>query len=230
VYTTLIAAVPGDEHLLEALGSVYGQSLAPERVEVITDRGVDVSAAWRAEIVDRHPSVVFTTQPGTGMISALNHGIEAIETPYVAFLDCDDLWLPNKQEMQIALLEKNESLHAVSSRAVNVIATPSGSVAEQDPRPACMFTATTFRTDTFRTFGLIDPTASHHTWLYRWWARARDAGIRTTAIEKVGLERRIHSRNSWVVDNQEAHANLLAEIRSITATRRKEDHDDSARD
>ncbi len=84
-----------------------------------------------------------------------------------------------------------------------------------------MFTSTTFRASAFADFDLADHDATHLTWLNRCWAREHDQGIRTSAVDYVGLHRRIHPENSWTQHPREAHADLLAELREITRRRRE---------
>jgi glycosyltransferase involved in cell wall biosynthesis len=224
MYTAVIATRLRDPYLIHALSSIYGQSYPPERVEVIVDAGHDLAKDWHDEIVDRFPEVSIRTQTGRGMISALNFGIERLATPYVSFLDSDDVWRPLKQEFQVAILEEDPSLHAVLCRAVNSTVKEDGEFESGRPTRSSLFTSTTFRSSTFSTFGPLDTSASHFVWLYRWWASARQAGIRTSEIEYIGLERRIHGANSWLVNNQDAHSELLGEIRRIVARNRGTAH------
>ena len=106
------------------------------------------------------------------------------------------------------------AIDAVTCLAVNEWPTTSG-WRQSAPAPSAMFTCTTFRRETFARYGLPDGTASHFTWLYRWWADARGNGIAVQSIPYLGLRRRIHGGNTWVVDNAEAHRDLMFELRRI---------------
>jgi glycosyltransferase involved in cell wall biosynthesis len=218
VYTTVIAAVPHDTFLIEALGSIYRQTLPPESVEIVVDSESESSRAWMEGIRGKFPDASFHVQSGSGMASALAVGIERVATPYVAFLDCDDLWLPEKQERQIEILRSEPSIDAVTCQSRNISEI---STSEFPAVTASMFTATTFRTDAFRKFGAPDPAASHYVWLYRWWASARAEGICTSTVDYVGLHRHIHGRNSWIQGNRQAHQDLMAELRRLSREKRE---------
>jgi glycosyltransferase involved in cell wall biosynthesis len=154
------------------------------------------------------------------MITALNHGLAQVATPFVAFMDSDDLWMPEKQERQVSLLQSDPSLDVVTCVATNVREESDGSLVELRSAPSSMFTASTFRLTTFERFGTIDTESTHFTWLYRWWSAAKLGGISTGHIDYVGLNRRLHGGNSWAEKGAIAHRELLAELRLIAKARR----------
>lgn len=199
--------------LVEALASVESQTVPAERVEVVVDADDPLPAGWLDDLVSRFPRMRVRVQNGCGMAAALAEGLRFVETPYVAFLDSDDLWRPQKQEHQLNHLREDPWLDAVTCWAVNVTQHADGSTSEASRAPAAMFTATTFRHKSIMRFGPPDPSAGHYAWLYRWWAAARRAGIRTATADYVGLERRIHAGNSWVTDSVRAHRDLFRELR-----------------
>jgi len=57
----------------------------------------------------------FVSQPHAGPAATRNRAIRMSDSPFVAFLDADDEWVPKKLERQISLLKRDPSLGMVSS-------------------------------------------------------------------------------------------------------------------
>lgn len=220
LYTVVIASRIGDPLLVQAMSSIATQTLAPEAILVVCDPNAAIPRDWADSACRAADGVEIVRAPRPGMVAALNHGIIACNTPHVAFLDTDDLWLPEKQERQVRELDHSPHLDAVTCQAANLRIDTDGAQGLDAPTPAGMFTCTTFRRRTFDAFGLLDPTATHFTWLYRWWGLAREKGITTTCVDYVGLHRRVHAGNSWRQHREVAHRDLLNELRIQIQRRR----------
>ena len=61
------------------------------------------------------PRCILISQAHSGPAAARNRAIRESVSPFVAFIDADDEWLPDKLERQLALLRQNESLGMVCS-------------------------------------------------------------------------------------------------------------------
>lgn len=83
-----------EEYVGEAIRSVLGQTISPERLElvVVDDGSTDGSAAVIAELAQRDPRVTVLTQENSGTPGgARNPGIEVARGTFLFFLDADDL-------------------------------------------------------------------------------------------------------------------------------------------
>jgi len=92
-------------HTIErALRSVMAQSLQDFEILIVNDASTDSTADVLAQFDDarihyfRHDKNRFAG-------AARNTGMEAATGKYIAFLDSDDAWLPEKLERQVGLLE-----------------------------------------------------------------------------------------------------------------------------
>lgn len=86
----------------EAVDSALAQSCPAIELLVVDDGSEDSTAS---ELRSRYGSSVrVLSQPRQGVAAARNLGVRRSTGDYLAFLDSDDLWLPQKIERQIAFM------------------------------------------------------------------------------------------------------------------------------
>jgi glycosyltransferase involved in cell wall biosynthesis len=91
-------------YLRPAVDSVFAQTFADWELIVADDGSGPETAAYLASLADP-PRVRVLLLPHSGKPAvARNAGWQAARAEYVAFLDSDDLWLPEKLALQIASL------------------------------------------------------------------------------------------------------------------------------
>jgi glycosyltransferase involved in cell wall biosynthesis len=98
--------------LASALDSVLRQTYRDFRIFVIDDGSIDATGEVMRLYSDRS---VCLRQPHAGAAAARNRGISISSSPYIAFLDADDLWLPTKLERQVHLLSTRPDVGLVCS-------------------------------------------------------------------------------------------------------------------
>lgn len=87
----------------EAVESALAQTYPHIEVIVVDDGSKDDTLARLAQYGDR---IRVVTQPNKGPAAARNLGIRVSCGELIAFLDSDDIWLPEKTERQVALLQR----------------------------------------------------------------------------------------------------------------------------
>jgi len=123
----IIPAYNAAQCIDDALGSVVAQSYADWEVVVADDGSTDDTAA-RAAAADARVRVVQTTGR-LGPAGARNTALAAATGELVAFLDADDLWLPDYLARQVGAFDRES---AAPGPAVGIVAcdaqvvTPSG--------------------------------------------------------------------------------------------------------
>ena len=100
--------------LREAIRSVLAQTFVPSEIIVVTDDPLGETEA----VVREFGGVVLVRSPAPGPSAARNKGIELSRGMYVAFLDDDDLWHPEKLAVQMEFLGRHPEAAMVSSRIV----------------------------------------------------------------------------------------------------------------
>ncbi len=91
----------------EAIESVLAQSYGLFELIVIDDGSTDDTARKLAEF---GTSLRLIEQPRRGVSAARNRGASIARGRYLAFLDSDDLWLPEKLEIQMAFMEDHAEI------------------------------------------------------------------------------------------------------------------------
>ncbi len=130
-------------------------------------------------------------QKNQGPGAACNNGLTRVTAPVVAYLDSDDLWLPDKMERQLAALEEDPSLAAVYGRTrLFRHGTPpdsGGTVRDNWGR-----TAMAARTASKRAIGpFYDPPDIGIGDTVDWVARAREGGYRLLMMPEIVAYRRV---------------------------------------
>ncbi len=100
--SVVIPAYNAARWISETLDSVLAQDYPDSEVIVVDDGSTDGTSA----VVAGYPSVRCIRKPNGGQASARNVGIRNASGQYVAFVDADDLWLPAKLRLQMALLDR----------------------------------------------------------------------------------------------------------------------------
>ncbi len=91
----------------ETLASVFTQTFVGYEVVVVNDGSPDTAELERA-LAPFRERIVYLTQENRGAAVARNRGIEAARGEFVAFLDADDLWLPNYLAEQLEFLRSHD--------------------------------------------------------------------------------------------------------------------------
>jgi glycosyltransferase involved in cell wall biosynthesis len=95
----------GRENLAAAIESVLAQTFERLELLVVDDGSTDGSSAIALSYAECDPRVHYTRQENAGQGAARNAGIGAARGEAVAFLDQDDLWLPDKLARQLPFLD-----------------------------------------------------------------------------------------------------------------------------
>ena len=83
------------------MDSVFGQTILPIQVIVVDDGSTDQTADL---VKKRYPQVTLLSEENRGVSASRNRGFQKVITDWVALLDSDDEWLPEKMELQLAEL------------------------------------------------------------------------------------------------------------------------------
>ncbi|MGA1494143.1 MAG: glycosyltransferase family 2 protein [Rhodothermales bacterium] len=105
------------DYLLEAVESVRAQTLQDWELILVDDGSTDGGSAMARDLAAGDPlKIRYVDHPGhanLGMSASRNAGVRLARGRYVAFLDADDRFLPDRLSSHVAILEDNDELAAV---------------------------------------------------------------------------------------------------------------------
>lgn len=103
VVSTIIPTYEAGEFLLEAVESALDQTLQGQQIIVVDDGSTDGTSERIKPYLDRIEYIRFEENKGPG--AARNAGIRAARGRYIALLDSDDLWMPERLEKMVVFMD-----------------------------------------------------------------------------------------------------------------------------
>lgn len=103
--SVVIPAYNAERTILETIKSVQQQTFSDFEIIIINDGSTDSTLELIQSIKDERLKV-FSYENG-GLPMARNRGISLAKGEFIAFIDADDLWTPDKLELQLAALKQH---------------------------------------------------------------------------------------------------------------------------
>ena len=225
--SVIIITYNRERYLKAALQSVFDQDYANREVILVDDGSTDSTPA----IVESFQEQVrYVRTPHRGIPAARNEGVRQAKGQFIAFLDSDDLWQPEKLSFQVRHLQENPACDICFGMLRRFLepgsALPPGLrmesvTADQVSMSVCVGM---IRREVFERVGEFNETfaVGEDT---DWMARARDRGCRFDFPERCLARIRIHDGSSSHHNPGETGA-LLKALRA--SVRRKKDLQDRA--
>ncbi|MEZ0186518.1 MAG: glycosyltransferase family 2 protein [Candidatus Reddybacter sp.] len=103
------------EYIEGAINSILAQTHPVDEIIIIDDGSSDDTEALVDNIIKKSNNIIYIKQDNQGPSSARNRGITAANGDWLAFLDADDLWTPDKIALQIEALQREPSLKLIAA-------------------------------------------------------------------------------------------------------------------
>jgi len=101
----VVPAYNAEKYLDETVRSVVAQTYRNWELVIIDDGSTDGTATIAKLYAEKDKRITYYFQENQKMATARNSGIARARGSYIAFLDADNIFLPNKLAMQVAYLE-----------------------------------------------------------------------------------------------------------------------------
>lgn len=101
----------------KAIDSALAQTYRPIEIVVLDDGSTD---ATRTVIATYGSAIVYHYQENRGIAGARNAALRLCSGDYIAFLDSDDYWLPEKLERQLSLFRQHPEYGMVACQCASI--------------------------------------------------------------------------------------------------------------
>jgi glycosyltransferase involved in cell wall biosynthesis len=190
------AAIPvrnGERFLAQAIESALSQTVSCCEVIVVDNGSSDGSRRVAERYAD--DGVRILDEPERGTARARNAALAAYRGSHLAFLDADDCWEVNKNEIQLAALGRpSEGGEAPDVVFGQVVQFREGEDGYSPPQPGLLVTSLAARA-TWDQLGPWPPEVGNSAEGLDWLLRVRRAGLRELMLDDIVLRRRIHGEN-----------------------------------
>lgn len=109
--SVIMSSYQYERYIAETIDSVLNQTMRDLELIIVDDGSTDQSPQIIRSYAEKDSRVkpIFITV-NHGIAYAMNTGIDAAEGKFIAFISSDDIWVPQKLEVQLKVLENDEDL------------------------------------------------------------------------------------------------------------------------
>lgn len=220
--SVIIPVYNRDRYLAEAIDSVFAQTY-PEIELIVVDDG---SSDRSAEVAQQYlPDLIYYYQSNGGISAARNTGIGLAQGEFLAFLDSDDIWMPDKLSKQMAAFESDPNLEAVFGYVQQFYSPELDETFRQrircpeQPSAAYISSAMLIKRSAFQRVGEFE-TGLKTGIDISWYARAVEQHLQQLTLPDIVYHRRLHETNNGITERQ--HANQHLHILKAMLDRRRQ--------
>src|SRR5450755_820624 len=119
--SVIVPAYNAAVYLPHAIDSVLAQTFVDWEIVVVDDGSTDhtqsVVESYRPALADK---LQYIHQSNHGLPAARNTGIKAARGEFIALLDADDVWLPQRLERGVQVLDSDPEIGLVHARVARI--------------------------------------------------------------------------------------------------------------
>lgn len=220
--STIVATYNRRDYLPETIDSILAQDYEPQEIIVIDDGSTDDTKAVLEQYGER---LLYIFQENQGVNAARNHGVRAARGEFLAFLDSDDLWVPEKLAQQMAVFFDRPETDAVYGHAEQFYSPEMDEAYRsrihrpEGAQPAIVTSSLLIRRSSFLEVGYLDETIVIGSDM-EWYSRQKSVGLNMCILPDVLFRRRLHQTNLSLT-HENVNAERLRTIKLILNRKRE---------
>ncbi len=206
------------QYLVEAIESIFKQNVKDLQIIIVDDGSIDETNSI-LNMLENKLYIECYQQQNQGAAAARNFGIQKANMEYIAFLDADDLWQPQKIQTQFDALETGEEI--IFTGISQFISPELMSKKLKDIQiknkilPGICPSTYLSRAETFARVGSFNEKLKLGEFI-AWYLKAKSLNIRSIVLDAVLAQRRIHKNNTSHL-NKEHRGDYLKIIKNRAA-------------
>jgi glycosyltransferase involved in cell wall biosynthesis len=222
--SVIIPVHNGEKYLAQSIQSALDQERASLEILVVDNGSTDGTP----NVVRKFPSIRHFHLEERGLVKALNHGVGESRGAFIAFLDADDLWRPNKLAIQLEAFAQNPAIDMVFGHVEQFVSPElpdpvKARLSIRDKRlPGRVKSTLLIRRESFWKVGLFEKTADFADFI-EWYMRAVEQRLQELMLPDVLTLRRIHGANYGYTDRDKRIEYVRVIKRGLDRRRRLRD-------
>ncbi len=190
--SVIVPCYNGEKYLREALDSIESQGWEFEII-FIDDGSTDNS---KKIVETEYPHIKYHFKENSSAAGARNKGIPLASHDFIAFLDADDIWIPNKTKLQMEVFRKNPELDVVGGLMDYIIMPESkyrAHLYSSEPIEHTLLATLIVKRSVFDQIGMFDESLKLGEDL-DWFLKLRESTLTYEVIDSVVFHYRIHEQ------------------------------------
>lgn len=211
-----------EKYVAESIQSVLNQTHKNIEIIAINDGSIDGSLDVLKQFGNK--LILIDCDQNQGIAAARNEGLKKAKGDFIALMDADDLWEPEKVETQINQFRENPELD-ISFSYMKCFLSPDLSVeikairrCPPDPMPGQVSATALIKSESFWKVGPFDPTWRVGEFI-DWMTKANALKLNHATLPQAFLLRRIHETNTGVTERP-ARADYLKIVKAALDRKR----------
>lgn len=190
-----------EKYLGEAIESILNQTYSNTEIIVVDDGSEDGTSTVAEKYTDQ---INLIRQKNSGIGMARNTGIKNAGGEFLAFLDADDIWSPDKLSKQLEIFRMNNNVDIVYGHVKQFLSPEIRDEIKnryrcpEEKMPGRLASTMLIKKQKFLDVGPFSSNKGVGTDI-DWYLRATDKGLNVYLLDEVVMKRRIHTTNTGIL-------------------------------